>query len=154
MDWRISSHAVNKRNVINALAQIRKQVGHIFSALTILFEFPTGLNDTTFVFVTTTPKRFHVDRLAVHPIHLWLVVESIDVAGTAIHKQKDDGFCFGREMGCLGSERVGPFRSVGVLVLAGDKFGVKQTSQSQSSKSPTGLPHKFTASSSTKVIHG
>jgi carbon storage regulator CsrA len=44
----------------------------------------------TLTIASATAKRFDFDRLAVHPLHGWLVVKRIDVAWPAIHKQKND----------------------------------------------------------------
>jgi hypothetical protein len=36
---------------------------------------------------------FHIHRFAVHANHVRLVIERVDMAGPAIHEQKDNAFC-------------------------------------------------------------
>ena len=97
---------MDKRDVIDARCQMGEQIADPFSAFAVLVEIPTGLDDSTLILMTTPPKGFHVNRLIVTAFHRGLIVERIDMAGTAIHEQENDVLRFRSEMGGLGRQRI------------------------------------------------
>ena len=65
MDRRIRSHRVQISDLVGLLPEMREEIGDVFTALTVLFELPFGTNHTATVFLTATPKGFHLNGLAV-----------------------------------------------------------------------------------------
>ena len=106
MNRRVGGHRVQERNIVNTSGQMRKQVADPFPAFTILLEIPAGLHDPSLILMTSPAKCFDFDGLIVTTLHRWLVIERVNMAGAAIHKQKDHVFRFGGEVGVLGSQRI------------------------------------------------
>ncbi len=77
------------------VAKWGNSVADPFAALAVLMELPARLDDPPLVLMPAAAERFDVDRFAVHADHRRLVVERVDMAGPAVHEQKDDalGLC-------------------------------------------------------------
>ena len=156
MDGRIGNHRVHESDVVDAMSQIWKQIRNVFPALAVLLELPTRLDDTSFVFVSSTAEGFYVDRFVVHAIHLRLVVEGIDVAWPAVHVEEDHGFGFGRKVRRLGAEWILPVGdSVCLLRLSGKELLIEHPGHRESGKSTACLPEELTPCSVAEVfLHG
>ena len=85
-----------------------KKTGNPLAAFAILLEIPAGLNNPALSLVSATAERLDVNRLVVHPLHRWFVIEGIDVTGTTIHIKKDDRFRFCRKMRFFRRQRIFP----------------------------------------------
>ena len=88
------------------VARFGKQVGDPLARLAILLELPLGPDDPPLVLLAAPAEGLDGDRLAVERIELGLVVERIDMAGPAVHEQKDDALGLGGELRRLGRQRV------------------------------------------------
>src|SRR4051812_23791414 len=86
VDRRFGRHGMNERDVVDAIANVRKQVANPFAALAALPELPARFDDSALVFVTTAAECFHFNRFAVHADHCRLVVERVDVTWPAVHE--------------------------------------------------------------------
>ena len=98
VDWRLCSHRMDKRDVVNAFCQMREQLADPFAALAILVKLPARLNNSALILAAAAAKCFDFDCFSIHPDHRRLVVKRVDVAWSAIHEQEDDALCFGREL--------------------------------------------------------
>ena len=154
---RIGNHAVNESDVIHALGQIRKEVGDPLAALPVLFEFPLGLDDTALILGPAAPLSLDLNRLSIHAEHCGFVIESVDVAGAAVHEKEDDTLGFTGEFQ-LGSSRGNAGGAEG-LIRKKTVFG-EHSAKGQMRKSTAEGGQKFpTAHVSTKVgrqgrVHG
>ena len=90
---------MNKSDVIDMTSEIGEEIANPLSAIAVLLELPSGLDDTTLVLVSATAEGFDLNRLIVAPFHRGLVIERVDVARAPIHEQEDHAFCLGGEMG-------------------------------------------------------
>jgi hypothetical protein len=147
-------HAVDESDIVNTLADVREQIADHFPALAIGLEGEFGADDAAFVFVPTAAKGFHLDGLAVEFGEFRFVVEGIDLAGAAVHKQEDHGLGLGREHGLFGCHRVDE---------AGRRFGggvgqerviVQKGGQPQSSEASPGFPEEFAAGAAAELAIG
>ena len=98
MNRRIRLHRVQKCNIIDAVSDVRKQIGDILATFTVGLELPARLNNTSFVFLTSTAKGFHLNRLSIHTIHGWFIIKGIDVARAPIHEEENNAARFDGEM--------------------------------------------------------
>src|SRR6478752_4911521 len=102
---------MDKRNVVDTIAQMRKEFAYVLAALAMLSEPPPRLNNAALILVPAAAKRFYVDRFAIHADHRRLVVERVDMARTAIHEKEDDTLCLCRQQRWLHSQWVCELRS-------------------------------------------
>ena len=120
-------------DVVDTSPDVGKEIGDILPALAVGFELPLRLDDTALVFLAAAPEGLHRDRLPVHPDHLRLVVEGIDVARTAIHEQEDDALGLAFHHGRTRRQWIGT-RSEGFLEKS---FATQQSRQRQRGESAT-----------------
>ena len=106
MNRAVGGHGVQKRDVVDFLGQIRKEVAHPFPALAVLIELPARLNDPPLVFAPPTPKGLHGDSLVIASDHVGLVIKRVDVAGASVHIQEDAGRRIWIVVRWFGGERV------------------------------------------------
>ena len=99
---------MNKGDVINTRRKVGEQITDPFAAFAVLPKFPTWLNNSAFAFVSAAAECFYLDCFTVHAIHRRLVVERVHVAWPAVHVQKNDTLCFGRELRWTGGQRTLP----------------------------------------------
>ena len=92
---------MQKGHIIHAAGQMREQIADPLATLTILFKCPAGFDDSAGIAVATASECLDRDSLIVSPLHFGLVIERINMAGAAIHKQKDDTFGLRRMVQCL-----------------------------------------------------
>src|SRR5262249_44290387 len=85
-----SPHRVQKCNLVYFRAEVRKDLRNIFSALSILAEFENARHDRT------RPAVVYADIAGQNLARVFfqrrLVVKGIDLADSAGHKERDDGF--------------------------------------------------------------
>jgi len=70
-------------------------------------EIPAWFHDAPGVAASASSERFDLNGLIVTALHVGLVVEGVDVAGAAVHEEKDDAFCFGSKVGLRQSGAIG-----------------------------------------------
>ena len=61
-------------------------------------KFHFGPDDSTFALGSAAPLGLDGDGLAVEAVELGFVVESVDLAGSAVHEQEDDALGLGRKV--------------------------------------------------------
>src|SRR5438552_18150435 len=89
---------MHEGDVIDACGQVGEQIADPLAGLAILVEFPLGTHDAALVAPTSPPEGLDWDGAAIERIKLRFVVESVDVAGAAIHEQEDDAFRLGSKV--------------------------------------------------------
>lgn len=147
MDWGVGLHGVDKSDVINTFADVREEVGNVFTALPVLFKFPAWFDDASLGFFAPATESFDVDGFPVHPDHVRFVVEGIDVARAAVHEEEDNAFGLGCEMGRAGRKWVaGRARAWrGFENLVEEPLFGEQSSQGEFGKTSTYVVEKFAA---------
>src|SRR5579883_71437 len=134
---------MQKRDVIDARCQVRKEIADELTALAIAFEFPLGTNYTTLIFVAAASKRLNRDRLAVQIVQLRLVIERIDVAWSAVHEQKDHALGLGVQRRFFGSQRIAEFRhTFGSDARLGEEMFQREKSGRATPVKPAPASHK------------
>ena len=107
VDRRVGRHRVQEGDVVDAGGQVREQVADVLAGLAVLLELPLRPDDPALVLLAASAERLDGDRLAVELVELGLVVEGVDLAGTAVHEEEDDALGPGRQHRLLGGQRVG-----------------------------------------------
>src|SRR6476659_9836586 len=102
---------MDERDIVDTIAQVRKELAHVFAALAPLSEPPPRLDDAALILVPASAKRFYIDRFAIHADHLRLIVERVDMARTAIHKEENDTLCLRWQQRRFHSQWIGELRS-------------------------------------------
>ena len=91
MQRRVRGHRVQEGDVVDAGRHVREEVGDPLAALSVLLEVPLGPDDHALALGTATTPGLDFDGLAIQRVELRLVVEGIDLAGSAVHEQEDHG---------------------------------------------------------------
>ena len=153
MQRRVGIHGMNKANVINAGAEMREQVRHHLAAFTVAFEFPLGTNDPPLALATSTAKGLDLDGLSIKRIEIRLVVEGVDLAGTAIHEEEDYVLRLRLEVRLLDREGILELaHPIGRHRLVSEEVAAKHPREGGTCKPATGLPEKFPASPTTELV--
>jgi len=147
MDQRVGIHRVDERHVIDAGRQVREDVRDILATLTMLAKGPFRADDASLVLLAAAAERVDVDRLAVQPIELGLVVERVDMAGPAVHEQEDHTLCPGRECWFPGRHRIDePRDSIGGDGLTRQEpIAAQKRGEGDRGKPSAGFPEQLTA---------
>ena len=98
VDGGLGLKGVDKGDIIDALGEMREEGGDLLAALAVLVEVPFGLDDTAFVLFSSASVGFDSDGFAIEALHLWFMIEGIDMGRAAIHKEENDALCFGWKM--------------------------------------------------------
>src|SRR5579862_8123074 len=111
MQRKTRDHGADKRDVVHAGGDVRKQFAHGHSGLTMLRELPRTLHPVAIGFLLGAHLIEAVKRFSIEVVKFWLRIESIDVRNPARHVTENDVFYFGSEMRRRsGQARVGPIR--------------------------------------------
>ena len=153
VNGRLGGHRMDESDVIHAFAQMGKQIGNPLATFTVLLELPARFNNSTFVFVSAAAKCLHLDRLVIHPDHVWLVIERIDLAWPTIHVEEDHVLCLRGKRGRFGGERIlKRSHPVGSQTLFGQEaLFCQHRGQRHTAKTSTGLPQKFASRPTAKL---
>ena len=89
MNGGIRRHGVQKCDVIDATCDVGKQVADPFPTFTVLLELPFGLDNPSLISLSASTERLDVHRLPIHSVHVWLVIERVDVTRPTVHEKKD-----------------------------------------------------------------
>src|SRR5258708_5997801 len=135
---------MDKRDVIHAAADVRKQITDIFTALPVLFELPFRTYDATFALMSAAAKRFNRYRLAIQWIKIGLIIKRIDVRRAPVHKEKDNGLRFGIVMRLLNCERIGK---------VGEPVARQHAAERHGPKAAPNFPEEFAARAPAELSH-
>ncbi len=97
---------MDEGNVVDMLREVRKQVRNVLAALPVLLELPFRTDHPALVLLAAATEGLHIDGLAVERVELRLVVEGVDVAGPAIHEEKNHRLGPLGQHGLLRSQRI------------------------------------------------
>ena len=93
----VRDHRPDDRQVVDALADLRKQVADRDAALAVMAEFPRAAQHVADV-VELRRVRLDLDRLPVLAVEPRLGVERVDLRRSAVHEQEDDARGLGRKV--------------------------------------------------------
>ena len=155
VDGRIGDHGVDERDVIDAGAEVGEEIADELAALAVGLEGPLGSDDAAFVLFAAAAEGFHGNSFAVEFVEFGLVLEGIDLAGAAVHEEKDDALGFGFEMRLLGREGIAEGRSGrgggggGEEVVEGEQAG-----HGEAGEAGAGFAEEFAAGAVAEVSGG
>ena len=102
----VRRHGVNEGDIVHTGGHIWKEFGDLLSAFAVFLELPLGSDHSALVSFSTSAEGLYVDGLAVERIELGLVVESVYLAWTTVHKEKNDRLGLGLVVRILGGQRI------------------------------------------------
>src|SRR5207249_6348349 len=116
-----------------------------FARLAVLAEVPLGADDAALVAVAAAPEGLHRDSATVQGVQDRLVIEGVDVTGTAVHEQEDDALGLGRKVRRPRGQRVdvGGRRIRGTA--AEEAVRGQQAGEGQAREAGAGLPEELAA---------
>ena len=99
-------HRVNERKIIHLACDVGKKGGDVLSAFAVLLEIPKRFHELPLALFAEGcgADADEVDVLAVHGNEFGLVVEGVDVTGTARHEDEDHALGSLWNEGGLGSQ--------------------------------------------------
>ena len=104
MVWDFSFHAVNDADVIDAAADILKDLTDVNAALAVALEYEGAREEGTgFALGLDAAAR---DGLACVLCEVWFIVKGVEVTWPAIHEQLDDAFSLWGKMRSSDGKRV------------------------------------------------
>ena len=114
--------------------------------------FHFGPTTRPWFFVPAAAEGLDRDRLAVQLVQLRLVVERIDLAGTAVHEQEDDALGLRRQRRLLRSERIAELRHAlgGAGLLGEEVVQREQAGQREAGEAGAGFPEELAAGAAAK----
>ena len=96
-------HGVDEAEIIDVLADVRKEFADMLTALAVLLEVPEWLQELALALLPEGgfANAHEVVALAIAFDELGFVVEAVDVAGPAGHEKEDDALGAGGKYGSL-----------------------------------------------------
>ncbi len=113
---------MNEGDIVDHFGFVREQVGNPLATLAVLLEVPARFDDASLVAMPASTERLDFDRFVVHSLHLWLVIERVDVAWSSVHVEEDYRRRLRFEVRLFRSQRVFP----GGLTVGGNGLPVKE----------------------------
>ncbi len=94
----VAYHGANHAKIVDAGADIRKQVAHCNPALPILLVRPLRFQQAADAVFSKGESALEWDRLAIVFLKARLGVERVDAGGSAVHVKEDDALGLRREV--------------------------------------------------------
>ena len=151
----VADHAFDHAQVVGVPGRVRQQVGHPQPALAMLLPLPRPAHQLVLAGVEDAAHliRFFEtvwNRLAVQLFQQRFVIEQVHRTRPAIHKQKNDVFGFGREVGRTRGKRTRRINHNARSVFCPGLLG-EQGAQGQTAKSRPRPRQKFAAAGGGRV---
>lgn len=116
----LSEYGADDTDVVDALADVGKELADFDAALAVLFEFEGGLHERASFALVAEVATGH--GLTVVLGEHWLGVEAVDVGEATVHEEEDDVLGSGFEVGIL--EHPGTRGGGGDGGVAGERLGL------------------------------